>query len=92
MHECCVPTITVTLSTEAHRRLKKLKQGNESFSDVILRELPERAYTCGELLDIMGREFEGIKLTDPSAMQVVETGRKRRSNVRNRRVCFLAGE
>jgi predicted CopG family antitoxin len=72
-------TITVTLSTEAHRRLKRLKQGKESFSDVILRELPERAYTCGELLDVMGKAFAGRKLTDPERMRAVENGRKRRS-------------
>ena len=48
-----MPHHTITISVEAHARLKKLKVGSESFTEVILRELPERANTCGELLDWM---------------------------------------
>jgi hypothetical protein len=33
----CMPSITVTLSSEAYARLKKLKEPGDSFSDVIVR-------------------------------------------------------
>ena len=77
---CVMPSITITVSTEAHARLKKLKQRNESFSEVILREVPEPpARTAGELLDMLEREFQGKDLVNEQRMRIVERGRKRRS-------------
>ncbi len=75
-----MPSNTITLSAEAHARLKKLKQRNESFSAVILREAPEPpARTAGELLDMLEREFQGKDLVHEERMKAVERGRKRRS-------------
>ena len=34
-----MPSTTITISTEAHEILSRLKQGKESFSDVILRHV-----------------------------------------------------
>lgn len=75
-----MPSITITVSAEAHARLKKLKQGNESFSAVILREVPEPpARTAGELLDRLERDFQGKDLVHEERMKAVERGRQRRS-------------
>jgi predicted CopG family antitoxin len=72
-----MPSITITISTEAHRRLSKLKENNESFSDVILRELPQRADTFGDLEKFMeGRRFPEA---NPNLMEQVIKGRGRRS-------------
>ena len=42
---------TIQVSDEAYDRLKKRKERGESFNDVILRDLPPLADTCGEVLD-----------------------------------------
>jgi len=44
-------SVTVTLSDKAYSRLKRLKEPGDSFSDVILRELPEPCDTAGEVLE-----------------------------------------
>ena len=46
----------INLSVAAHERLKKAKLPGDSFSDVILREVPEVGEVCetaGELLDYL---------------------------------------
>jgi len=65
------------VSVEAHKRLKKLKGPGDSFSDVILRELPNPRDTAGELLD----RLEGLQLpkADPKLRAAVLAGRGRRS-------------
>ena len=72
-----MPSITITISTEAHRRLAKLKEGSESFSDVILRELPERADTFGDLERLM--KDRELAPANPKLMEAVIKGRGRRS-------------
>ena len=47
---CIMSYKTLTLRTEAYLRLQKLKAPGDSFSDVILRELPEPWETCGTCL------------------------------------------
>ena len=47
----CNMGVNITLTRPAYERLKKLKEPGESFSDMVIRELPERADTLGELLD-----------------------------------------
>jgi len=42
---------TITISTDAYSRLKKWKQGNESFTEMILRELPDPDRTGAEIVD-----------------------------------------
>ena len=67
-----------TITAEAHARLKRLKQRNESFSDVVLREVPEPpARTAGELLEMLEREFQGKDLVHEERMKIVERGRLR---------------
>ena len=51
----CMAFVTLTINTEAHSRLKKLKAPGDSFSDVILRELPEPWETAGDVLDGLER-------------------------------------
>jgi predicted CopG family antitoxin len=72
-----MPSITITISTEAHKRLKKLKEGAESFSDVILREVPEKANTFGDLERLM--EGKSFPAADPKLLLAVREGRGRRS-------------
>jgi hypothetical protein len=74
--------ITLTVTTEVHDKLKKLKIGNESFSAMLTRELPDRANTCGEVL----KKLEGKELPpmDPILLKAVRCGRGRRSNRRSR--------
>ena len=69
--------VTLTINTEAHRRLKKLKAPGDSFSDVILRELPEPWATAGDVLD--GLEKMQIQKADPKLRVAVMAGRGRRS-------------
>ena len=76
-----MPTITVTLTTEAHQRLNKFKAKGQSFSDVILEFVPEQ--TCGELLDALEKKFAGKKLTDAKLAKAVREGRGRRSTRRS---------
>ena len=69
--------VTLTINTEAHRRLKKLKTPGDSFSDVILRELPEPWETAGDVLD--GLKGMQAPKADPELRAAVLAGRGRRS-------------
>ena len=69
--------VTLTINTEAHSRLKKLKAPGDSFSDVILRELPEPWETAGDVLD--GLERMQVPKADPVLRAAVLAGRGRRS-------------
>jgi len=71
-------TITLTVTTEVHERLKKLKIGKESFSEMLIRELPDRANTCGEVLEKL--EGKVLPPMDPDLLKAVRGGRGRRSN------------
>ncbi len=68
---------TLSVRIEAYTRLKKLKAPGESFSDVILRELPEPWETCGDVLD--GLRHTHVPQPDPKLMSAVLKGRGRRS-------------
>lgn len=74
----CMAFKTLTISEEAHQRLKKRKLSGESFTEVILREVPEVVETAGEVLDYLER-MPPPKL-DPKALKVFREGRGRRSN------------
>lgn len=71
-------SITITLHTEAHARLKERKEPGESYSDVILRELPPLARTCGEVLDSFATH--PLPKPNPKLIEAVMAGRGRRSN------------
>jgi predicted CopG family antitoxin len=70
--------VTLTINTEAHTRLKKLKAPGDSFSDVILRELPEPWETAGDVLD--GLQMMQVPKVDPKLRAAVLAGRGRRSS------------
>jgi len=66
------------LFTYYHDKLKRLKIGKESRSEMLTRELPDRANTCGEVLEkLEGKEFPPM---DPKLLKAVRSGRGRRSN------------
>ncbi len=69
--------VTLTINTEAHNRLKKLKAPGDSFSDVILRELPEPWQTAGDVLH--GLSQVQVPKADRKLRAAVLTGRGRRS-------------
>lgn len=70
-------TNNISISEAAYRRLKKLKEPGDSFTDVLLRELPDPADTCGEVLDVL--EKNGVPKTDPVLEKAALAGRGRRS-------------
>jgi len=74
---CVMSYKTLTVRTEAYARLKKLKAPGESFSDVILRELPEPWQTCGDVLQ--GLRNIQAPMPDAKFMAAVLKGRGRRS-------------
>jgi predicted CopG family antitoxin len=82
LHVWIMATVTISVTTEAHERLKNLKEEGESFSEVILRELPPKARNDGELLDIIWSR--PAPAADPELMAEVRRGRGRRSNRRKR--------
>lgn len=68
---------TLTITTAAYNRLKNLKAPGESFSDVILREMPEPWKTCGDVLE--GMKKTPIPKMDTDLMDQMLQGRGRRS-------------
>jgi predicted CopG family antitoxin len=78
-----MPFTTITISTDAHARLRKLKQAGDSFSDVILRHAPEPCETAGEML----AAFANVKLPpmNPRRAALLGAGRGRRSHRPHRR-------
>jgi predicted CopG family antitoxin len=78
MQFSCMPFTTITISTEAHARLRKLKEPGDSFSDVILRTIPRPCATAGEMLEA----FNNVELPpmNPRRLALLRSGRGRRSN------------
>ncbi|MGE3310994.1 MAG: antitoxin VapB family protein [Limisphaerales bacterium] len=72
-----MPSTTITISTEAHQLLARLKQGNESFSEVILRHVRLPADTCAELLERI--EKQGPPPIEPEILAALRSSRGRRS-------------
>jgi len=68
---------TLTISDEAHQRLKKRKLPGESFTQVILREIPEPLETAGEVLDFL--KSQPPAELDREAAEALRKGRGRRS-------------
>jgi hypothetical protein len=52
---CMKSYVTITLNTEAVARLKRNKLPGDSYSDVVLREMPDCGETAGELLHRLER-------------------------------------
>ena len=69
---------TLTISEEAHARLRKHKLPGESFTQVILRELPDPLQTAGEVLDHL--KTQAPPRLDRKALEALRKGRGRRSN------------
>ena len=71
---------TLTIHEKAYQRLKKRKLAGESFTQVILRELPEPLETAGDVLDFLASEpAPGL---DRRALQLLRKGKGRRSTRR----------
>ncbi len=67
---------TITISTEARKRLASHKRAGDSYSDVILREVPEPPLdTCGEIEDYFTRQ--GVPKADPKLRMAMLSGRGR---------------
>jgi predicted CopG family antitoxin len=76
----CMAFKTLTIREEAHQRLKKHKLPGESFTQVILRELPDPLETAGDVLDFL--KSQPRPELDPRARAALRKGRGRRSNRR----------
>jgi predicted CopG family antitoxin len=74
----CMGFKTLTISDEAHQRLSKRKLPGESFTQVILRELPEPLTTAGDVLDFLASERP--PKIDRKALALLRKNRARRSN------------
>ena len=71
-------SVNVTLSVEAHARLRQWKESGDSFSDVVLREVPPKPLgTAGEVLDYFQKH--GVPKADPKLRAAMHAGRGRRS-------------
>jgi len=75
-------TTTISLTTEAYQALARLKRDGQSFSEVVLEHLKAKPATCGELLDSLEEDFEGMQLIPPERRNQLRAGRGRRSNRR----------
>jgi predicted CopG family antitoxin len=73
----CMAFKTLTISDEAHQRLKKHKLPGESFTQVILREIPEPLETAGDVLDFL--RSEPAPEIDRRALESLRKDRGRRS-------------
>lgn len=74
----CMAFKTITISVTAYERLKKLKEPGESFSEVVLRELPEPCDTCGDILASFKRQ--PVPHANPKLREAMLAGRGRRSS------------
>ena len=72
--------VTITIKNEAYRRLRRLKEPGDSFSDVILRQLPDPCETAGEVLHRL--ETIPIPRANPKLRAALLAGRGRRSSRR----------
>ena len=70
-------SINITLTKAAYERLKKLKEPGESFSEMVLREMPERLKTCGEVEDYFAKR--GVPKASARLERAMLAGRGRRS-------------
>jgi predicted CopG family antitoxin len=68
---------TIGINDEAYARLKKFKMPGDSFSEVILRELPEPYKTAGEIEDHFAKH--GVTKVDPNLRGAMLAGRGRRT-------------
>jgi len=71
-------TTTIALTQPAYDWLRKQKLPGESFSDVVLREIPVPLETAGEILDYW--ESHPVPKADPKLRAAMIAGRARRSH------------
>ena len=70
-------SVNITLTKAAYERMKKLKEPGESFSEMVMRELPQRFDTFGEMEDYFADH--GVPKADLNLEKAVLSGRGRRS-------------
>jgi predicted CopG family antitoxin len=75
-------TTTISLTTKAHETLARLKRDGQSFSEVVLEHLKSTPATCGELLDSLEGDFQGVSLIPADKRAQMRAGRGRRSKRR----------
>ena len=80
LHFNCMAHVSLTVNTEAYNRLKKRKAPGDSYSDVILREIPEVWDTCGDVLE--GLKRLQMPKVNPRLLEALTKGRGRRSRRR----------
>ena len=73
-------TTTIALTQPAYERLKKQKLPGESFSDVVLREIPEPCETAGEVVESL--LHDPPPHVDAKRIDAFLSARGRRSNRR----------
>ena len=78
-------TTTIALTQPAYERLKKQKLPGESFSDVVLREIPVPCETAGEILDYF--ESHSVPKANPQSRAAMLAGRGRGSKPKSPRDC-----
>ena len=78
MYNLCMSFRNIGISDEAYARLKKFKMPGDSFSEVILRELPEPCETAGEIENYF--KEHGVPKANPMLRQALQAGRGRRSH------------
>jgi len=76
-------TTTIALTQSAYERLKKQKLPGESFSDVVLREIPVPCETAGEILDYF--KSHPVPKANPKLRAAMLAGRGRRANLKSSR-------
>ena len=80
MHDSCMGK-TITIDDDAYKLLASLKRdGQDSFTKVILRHVYRPAETCGELLDMT--ENDPPPPVDSKLLKRIAVGRGRRSGGR----------
>jgi len=68
----------IGINDEAYARLKQFKLPGDSFSAVILRELPEPCETAGEIENYF--KEHGVPEANPKLRRAMLAGRGRRSS------------
>ena len=69
----------ISLNSQAYQVLTRMKKKGQSYSEVILEHLRPVPETCGELLEELERDFEGVPITSLDRLANLHAGRGRRS-------------
>jgi predicted CopG family antitoxin len=82
MQSLCMASTTISVNSEAYKRLKEAKPPGKSFSDVILHYVIPPSRTAGDLLRDL-EQIQGQSFIDEELMKKVEA-RKGKSSRKKR--------